>query len=500
MDTTRPEEPTSRRRAALATAVGHSATVAITVLQAFVLLPLSLSILGAPVLGAWLAASELLIWIQLCDLGVPQLLTQKVGSAIGRGDLALAIRWSATGLLLLASAACVLTAAGVAAAPMVATWVGVPTDAQAEFIECFRVAGFASGTILLFNGVLGLSRGTQRPALVQTAQVVGVASGLVSSVYLLLAGWGLWALATGLVVRAVVSIAGGLAFLWTLPEPAAWLFRPSRPTMAEYRKLGPAMAAGNFGSVLAQNAELLIVASLLGPGAAAVYGLTRRVIDGLKNLLDAFIFAIPGGIAHLITAPDRSRARAVIRDALWLRIGAACLVAAVAVPVNQAFVSLLFGESAYGGLGLTIAFAFQLIVGGQAMLLNVLLRAVGQIRQGNWLLFGESLVRVVALPIGLSAVGLEGAPWSGVVVGLWAVGINRMWLTGALPAGGAAVERLPIASVLVPFGLLLCGILAGLLWPPTSWAGVVVMASILLVAGTVSLWAAKPSRFGLLRG
>src|SRR6187455_2754593 len=106
----------------MATLVGHGATVGITVVQAFVLIPLCLSALGAQLYGAWVAASELLNWIQLLDIGIPYLLTQRVGAALGRGDRADAARWSATGLMLLSGVAVCLWAVATAGAPFAATW------------------------------------------------------------------------------------------------------------------------------------------------------------------------------------------------------------------------------------------------------------------------------------------------------------------------------------------------------------------------------------------
>ena len=82
----------SRRRAALSTLFGTGATVAITIAQAFILIPLCLTYLGGGLYGAWLAASELLVWLQLLDLGIPNLMTQRIGASVGqmtRGGVAL---------------------------------------------------------------------------------------------------------------------------------------------------------------------------------------------------------------------------------------------------------------------------------------------------------------------------------------------------------------------------------------------------------------------------
>ena len=80
-----PQRP-SRRRAALSTLFGTGATVAITIAQAFILIPLWLTYLGGGLYGAWLATSELLVWLQLLDLGIPNLMTQRIGASVGQCD------------------------------------------------------------------------------------------------------------------------------------------------------------------------------------------------------------------------------------------------------------------------------------------------------------------------------------------------------------------------------------------------------------------------------
>jgi Na+-driven multidrug efflux pump len=490
---------TSRRQAALVTALGHGATVSLTVLQAFILLPLALAKLGPELFGAWLAASEVLVWIQLLDLGVPYLLVQRIGSALGRHDEDLAARWSATGLLVLVIVAGGLVTLGIASAQPVAAWVGVPVAHRPEFLRCFVIAVVASASILAFNGILALSRGAQRPAGVQVAQVMGVLSGLASSVVLLVLNWGLYALAIGLLVRAVVSLLGAVPFLSSLPNARRWFASPSGSVAAELRSLGPSLAASNLASVLSQNAELLIVASVFGPTSAAIYGLTRRAFDGLRNLMDAFAFAVSGGIAQLVTADQAERTRVVVRDTLWLRMALACLFAGAVVPVNETFVTLLFGREAYGGIGLTVAFSLQMVLGGQAFLGNMLLRSAGTVQQANWLLFADSCLRVLAIPLGLVLVGLVGAPWAVVFVSLWAIAMNHRGLDRSLASGRTATPRLSFVSFVGPAVVIGSGLLLSTLWVPLSWVGVVSVVVGLLCAGSILLVATRPDSLTLPR-
>jgi O-antigen/teichoic acid export membrane protein len=482
----------SRRRAAVATFAGTSLTVAITVAQAVVLIPLCLRALGAHLYGAWLGATELLVWIQMLDGGIPNLLTQRVGAAIGRGDRADAARWSITGLLLVTLIGGVLAAAGIAAAPLVARWAQVEAADVPTFVACFRVGTAASALLLYANGFVGIARGVQRTEMTSASQAAGALAGLVVSIVLILAGWRLWALAMGLAARGIVAFGGGLAFA-RQGDRALWRAAPSLATAREIGGLAPSMVAGSVGYVLATNSEIVLVTTVFGPVAAAVYALTRRAIDGLRNLLDSIAFAVNGAFAHLVAAADRHRARVVLHEVLWIRLALAALAGAIAIAVNRTFVTLLFGPAQFGGVWLTAAFVAQMVVGGQSFMANYLLRASGEVRQGSWLLAAEAASRVAAIAAGLQVFGLIGAPASALVISAAGLFVNWRRLGRTLPPqrGTAAVGR--AVSDLAPIAVLTGGLIAGLAALPPSWFAFFTVGTAVGLIGAAVLWAAQPA-------
>ena len=168
----------------------------------------------------------------------------------------------------------------------------------------------------------------QLTGVVNAAQVAAALSGLLVSAGLLVAGFGVWSLAYGLLARAVVSAAGAVLFMIDARKTAG--FRPGRPSMAVLRDmatLAPSMAGANAGYLLANYTEVMLVNTMFGPVAAAVYALTRRAMDGVRSLLESIAWAVYGGFAELVTAQDRHRARVVLHEILWLRLGAASLSA-----------------------------------------------------------------------------------------------------------------------------------------------------------------------------
>ena len=482
----------SRRSAAFSTLAGNGVTVAITVAQAFLLVPLCLTHLGVNLYGAWIATSELLLWVQLLDAGIPNLLMQRVGAAVGRKDLADAARWSSTGLALLFVIGVALCSVALFMAPVVGAWAHVPDAQRDVFVDCFRVGAVASTLLMLSNGCVAMSRGMQRTVVLNAAQVTGAIGGLVVAAGMLVAGWGLWSLAIGLLVRATVTCAGAVFYLRGLPDiGVSWWLQPSRSVVRDIGRLAPFMSGASLGIVFATNSELLLVNTLFGPVPALVYALTRRAYDGMRNLLDAITWAVSGGFAHLVTAPDRHRARGVLHEILWLRFAAACLAGALVLVVNEAFVSLLFGPDNFGGLWLSVGFALHMMAAGQSFLANFLLRSTGHVAEGSLLLMAESCGRFMAMAAGLMLFGLAGAPFAGALLSGVMFVIVRKRLEHSLPMAETDSASRPRAAVPpiivgVAVGVALMGI-------PISWTSIVMALTMTGLAGLAILWMTLPA-------
>lgn len=489
-----------RRQAAAATLLGSGATAFIAVAQAFVLIPLSLHFLGPRVYGAWLAASELLTWVHLLDLGLTNLLTQRAGAAFGVGDHRGVAGWFTAGVLSLAGLAAVVGTVAAALAPAVAAWAGLRGGEAESLGGAFRLGIAAAAVLLVSNAVVGLARALQTTVWVNLVSVVAALAGFLAAAGLLVAGLGLWALAWGLAVRALVVSSG---FAWFLAArvprvvPSPW--RVGRDELRETLVLAPSLAGANVGYLLMNHTEIPLVATFFGPQLATVYALTRKAAEALRGLLDTVGYAAYGGFAHLVASAESPRSRAVLSELSFLRFAGACLAGGCYLAINEAFVTLLFGRESFGGVALTAALAVLLVVGGQTFLLNYLYRAAGAVRAGSNLLFQESLLRLGAMVAGLLALGLAGAPAMAALVALAYGWINRRRLVELLPA--AAQTTGGPWRWLLPGGVLAAGLVIGVAGIPATWLALVVTLASLGAVGTVVLATADATlRDSLLRG
>src|SRR5947209_16374638 len=105
----------SRRRATLANLLGTGANTLVLIVQALCLMPLYLHALGPRLYGAWLGSGEILIWLQILDLGLPNLLIQRIGAAHTQGDSRAVGAYFGTGVVTLGLIALAVCCAGMAA-------------------------------------------------------------------------------------------------------------------------------------------------------------------------------------------------------------------------------------------------------------------------------------------------------------------------------------------------------------------------------------------------
>jgi O-antigen/teichoic acid export membrane protein len=482
-----------RRRAAMATLMGTGASTAITVAQAFLLIPLALTTLGTPLYGAWIAAAELLVFAQSFDAGIPNLLTQRIGAALGRREERLASQWTCTAMLVVFALAGALGLFAVTLAPGVAAWAQVESAEAPAFVGAFRIGVVGSVLLLVYNGFLAIGRGVQMTGIINVGQVAGAAAGLSTSIVLLAAGFGVWALGLGLLVRGLVCAGSAALFLRrVLARDLLRLTAPSGTVLRDIVTHSPPLVGASAGYLLANNTEVILVTTFFGPTAAAIYGLTRRAADGVRHLIDAIAWAAYGAFAHLVTADDRYRARGVAADVLWTRLGIANVAGAVLLAINEPFVALLFGEEHFGGILLTMGFVLQMVIGGQAFLANYLYRAAGGVRDGAWLLLFDAVGRLVAFVAALLSIGIVAAPFASILVSGVALAVVRRRLDLAVSTGFDAPRRMNPLQRAVPFLVLSTGIVLGIIEIPASWPLLMTVAVGVGGLGAIATWLALP--------
>ncbi len=480
----------SRRRAALATLLGSSTSTLILAIQAVVLIPLYLQAIGPRLYGAWLGSGDILVWLQAFDLGLPNVLIQRVGAAHGRGDRKAANEYFASAMVVMAGIGVVTGVAAVAASPVIPSLMGV-SGAEAEVLQrCFAVAAIGAALNLFTNGIIGFSRAIQRTGFLNVVTIVATICGFAVSLGLVLAGAGLWAIALGLVTRSALVFAGGLAFVAVHARGEQRReYRPRRAMLRELVTVLPATALGGVGYAVMNQSEAFIAATFLRPELATILVITRKLLELGRGLIDNIAFATYGGFAHLATSEGRARVLHAHAEISAVRSSLAVVAAAAYMAINASLVSLWVGPTQYGGHTLTILIALQFIVVGGSFLTNYLYRALGPVMRGSLALAAESAIRV-PLMIGLVLwLGVAGIPLAGILTAAAFAALAHRWtlreVSGFAEPYPLTPARVWVSRLAVFSGGALLAIFSRWSsWPSVGVAGAVVvgLAGALLLA------------------
>ncbi|HET6764406.1 MAG TPA: hypothetical protein VFH27_12060, partial [Longimicrobiaceae bacterium] len=272
------------RRAAISVGFGY-AGFALSLVSGIVLVPFTLARVGTETYGVWLAFGELVAYSAMVDLGILGIVPWLVAESDGRRDEE-GIRDVLAGAFVLSFLAAVAFAAValllLAAAPSVSR----VTEAQRAMVlwpVLFVVAGTAVAYPLrTFLAALG---GLQDVVYTGISGVAQQALSVALLLTLLLAGYGVWALAAASAVPMVLaSGAACIRLAHAHPTLLRGWRRPSRATVWR-------LATGGFGSWTAglgwrmvAASDSLILLSVAGPAMAVVFSVTSKLGDVLTQM------------------------------------------------------------------------------------------------------------------------------------------------------------------------------------------------------------------------
>lgn len=483
---------TGRRKAALATFVGSGSTTLIAAFQSILLLPMYLRAVGTETYGVWLATGEILLWMVAFDCGIPNLMIQRIGSAHAQGRTGEIGRQFASCLAFLSIVAVALSGLLWALSPVVANLFANGSVVTGDLVGPLRIAAIATGLTLINYAFQGLARALQLTALPNVAAVISTIAGFALTYILLLQGFGLQAIAIGLLVRSVGSLMGGLLVLLTVESfrPARQGFRPCREVTKEYIRETPLLLSSGVAYALMTNSQIAIANLILGPAAAVLLSTTRRLADLIKAVLDMASYSTEGGLAHLFGTGDRPKIVRVLReiDERFYLLSFAMLAGYVAA--NGPFVEL-WTKGEFQPLPiLTLLLAARAFTTTWSYMGVARLRASGAFRTASAVLLGDCLFRVLAMILGAKYWGLIGLCLGSALPSIVFGFLARTKLEGAWGVPPKFSVRLAGTCVTISIISIAIGFLA----KPTGWVGVISLGLIFVAGSGALLFAASRRR------
>lgn len=359
---------------------GYS-SILVSLARNVLFVPIYLHSISLPEYGAWLATGGALALMLINDFGLSGVATQKISVAFGAGDLdtlgSLAGSVQAIGLLM----AVALTAITLALVPFLPGLQSLTALQKQTVQECFVIAVAANAAGLIGATSISVIRSLQKAVLAGSIVLLSDLANVVVTLIGLFRGAGLYAIAAGMLARALILAIGAPLGVWIVCARALdvtimvrWL--SVRELIGDSSRF--------FLSAIAMRvqaqANVFLVNSILGPTSAATYSLTVRAHETVLMLIGQVNTALVPSVTHLFGSGNLTRFRAVLLR-LMLSIGSVSAFAlSVTIILNEGFLHLWVGRYAFAGQDVSILMGAALFVSSLGYVAYDALVAQGEFR------------------------------------------------------------------------------------------------------------------------
>jgi O-antigen/teichoic acid export membrane protein len=386
------------------------ATLALALARNIFLVPTYLRHIALAEYGAWLATGGALVQLVVTDFGLAGVVTQRVAHRFGAGKSGQLGPLIGAGLVNGAMLATLLTLLSLVLAPFLPATQGLSPVQALQVKQCFLLAVCANGIGVIAGTAGGIVRSLQRAIAVGTIVMIADVASVLATIGALVAGFGLYALPIGLVVRSMLAAAGNVGLLGILSLRDAQLrWRLSWPESRGLWRDSGHFFLTSIAMKLQSNANTLFIGMIAGPQSAAVYGLTVRAHETVLMLIAQINTALGPSLAHLVGEDRLARFRTLLLELAPVMAVIAALGMTLTVTLNQSFVRLWVGPAAYGGEATSVIMGFAMWVASVAYVAYEALLARGQFSRIAGTFSAASIVHVLLLLV-LVRFGLWGAP------------------------------------------------------------------------------------------
>lgn len=455
------------RRAMLASAFTYLQFGA-SIIVGIVVVPLVLSRVSLRHYGLWLAAADLIGYIALLDLGVFGVLPWLVAEADGSRNES-AMRRALSNALAIGAIVGVASALGGMLVWQLAPGILGLTAVDKVILDGPLLVLLGATVITSPLNVAGAAlAGLQDVRFGGAASLSKLLLGAALTIGLLLKGFGLYGIAVGNTVPAVLIGAAAVVRLRVrYPSVARDWPRPSLSGMRWLLGTSTGAWLGGFGWRLLSMSNGLVLTVLRLPQYVPMYACTARLSTMLLQM--AWVLPDSGlvGLAQLHgeRKPERLRQIAAAMMRLHLIVAGGCVVALLAF--NPAFVRWWVSPALYGGHKLNVLLAAGLLVGSFAHGLVTISSVLGRRMEVGIAAIANGILQIALAFLLVRAFGLPGLAAAAVIATLLTsvpAGMRLLARTSGVGitalfriVGEWAARAIPVVVAAAAAGLLLRG-------------------------------------------
>lgn len=497
--------PVSRRRAAIWNTIFSYIGIILVLARNIALVPIFLKYIGKDEYNAWLISGAVLMQLTNIDFGLMGVLMQQVAAAYGARDRRRLEQLIGTGVILAVVISLLMGGITAGISPFLPKIIDVSPDVGHRLTICFLMVSLANAVQLFGFATGGILKSLQRTFLAGLFMALSELVSLCSTLYLIFAGWGLYAIGMGLLIRALVEAVGTTgSFCWI----GLWRLK-IRPQFQwlQVRRLWRLSSYQFFTQIAGRiktSIDSFLIGVVVGKDAGGTYALTTRAHDTVRMFAQGFSGAFPPALAHIHGEGNLPKFKEMILLLFKLQALAAAIGFGGVIAFNRTFMNLWVGPGIYSGAAVNVLVALAAIVYHWSVAPYEAVFTRGGFAPIAKIVWAEVTLRMLVMVALLRMLGVVGAPLASLLCQTVGILLPLTWIT----ANGLHFTKAELGSLLGWMLKLLVGpmILAAAfaveLKPAGTWSVLIFQACIYLVLCLIVTWLldAKIVRFVLRRG
>ena len=411
------KKPPNRRHAATILMLGAYLNQAILVVQGLVFMPLYLHLIGERVYGLWLATGSILAWLGFMDMGIGNLIVQRVSSAYGKRDFDAAAKYFVNGFAVVAVLTVLFCTAIFMLSFPVPVWLKASGPEIPLLRTCFQIGGLAAAAELMNNSLRNFAQALQQPFFTMLVMILCRITGLAAVGVLLFHGYRLWALPIGLLVYALPALFMNIYYCFYLIRELGGTWDLNKNMIRDFCRLGPITLVSKMGNSLASNIEPTIIAAISRPELVTAYVISKRAADMIVLFIHFISSAIFPSFVHLYAEGDKEKSRRIFSNTLSFCFSVSLIGFGIFLASNRSFVSLWVGAEQFLGNEVTLFIAMGSLMVVVNLFFVRFLFGMGDIVYSSVGSLSEAFFRVILMAFLLYWFGFEGFIFGIIVSG-----------------------------------------------------------------------------------
>ena len=353
----------SGRRSRTLSGIGidYIGMVAISI-AGFLITPYILRFISPENFGFWTTTSQFVSLLGLLDFSLG-LGVMKLASKLENRRQPNLNRLLTTSVITFLGLSAAMLLLGYALCPYMMKWFHIEAAHMIEVKTVYFYTLFWAAISLFLSLFSSFLIGNQYLSLMTTINIISALSTSVFTVLLLYCGVGLMALP---VANIIAAIGSGLVVLFfffkLLPSPAVSLKFWDLKIFKQLWLCGGSVQLGKIANTLTVSTDSIIIASILGPSAVAVYALTSRLPLLISSTIASKIgSALSPAIAELYAEGEWATLKRAYQQVCYIITRFSLFWVVCLGLILEPFVSLWVGKVFFGGLLLTLVMLIWVI-------------------------------------------------------------------------------------------------------------------------------------------